>query len=43
MKPADKSLFLDRFLRYVKIDTQSEDDSENYPSTEKQLVLLRMG
>ncbi len=37
-----KETVLDRFLRYVKIDTQSEDDSENYPSTEKQLVLLRM-
>jgi len=32
---------LDRFLRYVKIDTQSEEDSKSYPSTEKQLVLLR--
>jgi tripeptide aminopeptidase len=25
-----------RFLRYVKIDTQSDHDSESYPSTEKQ-------
>ena len=31
-----------RFLRYVRIDTQSDEDSETYPSTEKQLVLLRL-
>ena len=33
---------LDRFLRYVQVDTQSDDDSETYPSTEKQLDLGRM-
>jgi tripeptide aminopeptidase len=27
---------LDRFLRYVRIDTQSDDDSKTYPSTAKQ-------
>jgi len=27
---------LERFLRYVRIDTQSNDDSETYPSTAKQ-------
>ena len=27
---------LERFLRYVRIDTQSDDDSETYPSTAKQ-------
>src|SRR5947208_15957734 len=32
----------DRFLRYVRIDTQSDEDSESYPSTEKQLDLLRL-
>jgi tripeptide aminopeptidase len=32
----------ERFLRYVRIDTQSEEDSESYPSTEKQLDLLRL-
>jgi tripeptide aminopeptidase len=32
----------DRFLRYVRIDTQSDEDSETYPSTEKQLDLLRL-
>ena len=29
-----------RFLRYVTFDTQSDDQSETYPSTAKQLVLL---
>ncbi len=32
---------LDRFLRYVQYDTQSDESSPTYPSTEKQLVLLR--
>jgi tripeptide aminopeptidase len=31
-----------RFLRYVRIDTQSDADSVTYPSTEKQLDLLRL-
>ena len=31
---------LDRFLRYVKIDTESMPDVEQYPSTEKQKDLL---
>jgi tripeptide aminopeptidase len=30
-----------RFLRYVTYDTQSDEDSESYPSTAKQLDLLR--
>jgi tripeptide aminopeptidase len=29
-----------RFLRYVTFDTQSDESSNTYPSTEKQLVLL---
>ena len=33
---------LQRFLRYVVIDTQSTEDSPTYPSTEKQLGLLRL-
>ncbi|MBI5240457.1 MAG: peptidase T [Elusimicrobia bacterium] len=33
---------LDRFLRYVAVDTQSKDDAECYPSTAKQLDLSRM-
>ena len=32
---------LDRFLRYVAYDTQSDEASKTYPSTAKQLVLLR--
>ncbi|HKB12247.1 MAG TPA: peptidase T [Vicinamibacterales bacterium] len=32
---------LDRFLRYVGCDTQSDERSTTYPSTAKQLVLLR--
>ncbi len=31
-----------RFLRYVRIDTQSDYDSTSYPSTEKQLDLQRL-
>ena len=33
---------LDRFLRYVSVDTQSNEESESQPSTEKQWNLLRM-
>ena len=33
---------LDRFLRYVAVDTQSDEDSASQPSTAKQLDLLRM-
>ena len=33
---------LDRFLRYVAIDTQSDENSESQPSTAKQLNLLRL-
>jgi len=33
---------MDRFLRYVKIDTQSAEDAGKVPSTEKQLVLARL-
>jgi tripeptide aminopeptidase len=32
---------LDRFLRYVTYDTQSDETSDTYPSTAKQLLLLR--
>jgi tripeptide aminopeptidase len=32
---------LDRFLRYVRYDTQSDERSATFPSTDKQLVLLR--
>ncbi|HAE85494.1 MAG TPA: peptidase T [Anaerolineaceae bacterium] len=33
---------LDRFIRYVQIDTQSTRDAETYPSTAKQLDFLRL-
>src|SRR5947209_18735165 len=32
---------VERFLRYVTFDTQSTETSETYPSTAKQLDLLR--
>ena len=32
---------LDRFLKYVTYDTQSREGADGYPSTPKQLVLLR--
>jgi tripeptide aminopeptidase len=35
------SSVLDRFLRYVTYDTQSNETSDTYPSTPGQLVLLR--
>jgi tripeptide aminopeptidase len=35
------SAVLERFLRYVKYDTQADENSTTYPSTDKQLVLLR--
>ena len=41
VKPPTESA-MDRFLRYVKIDTQSAEDAGKFPSTEKQLVLARM-
>jgi tripeptide aminopeptidase len=37
-----KETVLERFKRYVQIDTQSAEDSESFPSTEKQLVLCRL-
>ena len=33
---------LDRFLRYVSVDTQSDENSESQPSAAKELDLLRM-
>ena len=33
---------IERFLRYVQIDTQSDYSSRTYPSTSKQLNLLRL-
>jgi tripeptide aminopeptidase len=36
-----ESPVLERFLRYVRYDTQSDESSTTFPSTDKQLVLLR--
>lgn len=35
-----KTSVVERFLRYVTFDTQSDEHSTSYPSTDKQLVLL---
>ena len=39
---APKETAMDRFLRYVKIDTQSAEDQETVPSTKKQLNLANL-
>jgi len=38
----DRKALLDRFLRYVKVDTQSDENSESSPTTEKQKDLSRI-
>src|SRR5258708_36267056 len=35
-----KTSVVERFLRYVTYDTQSDENSATYPTTAKQLVLL---
>ena len=37
-----KEIIKSRFLKYVSIDTQSDDSSDTFPSTSKQLVMLKM-
>ena len=32
---------IERFINYTKFDTQSSEESESVPSTEKQLVFAR--
>ncbi|MCU0372455.1 MAG: peptidase T, partial [Ignavibacteria bacterium] len=32
----------ERFFRYIKIDTKSDENSETFPSTEKQYNLLNL-
>ena len=39
-EPKYLSSCVERFLQYVKVDTQSNENSETYPSTEKQLPFL---
>ena len=41
VKPPKETAF-DRFMRYVKIDTQSADDKETVPSTKKQFDLANL-
>ena len=36
-----KDKILERFLRYVKVDTQSEFGVDKIPSTDKQFVLAK--
>ncbi|MEW6365739.1 MAG: peptidase T [Acidobacteriota bacterium] len=38
----DRRTLLDRFLRYVQIDTQSDENSTSSPSTEKQKELAKL-
>jgi tripeptide aminopeptidase len=40
--PAMSDNLLSRFLRYVRVDTQSDETSNTFPSTPGQLVLLEM-
>ena len=42
MKPPIQHTVLERFLRYVRIDTQSDPESPSQPSTEKQKDLSRI-
>jgi tripeptide aminopeptidase len=42
MAQAFTSSAAERFLRYVTFDTQSSEQSDSYPSTAKQLVLLNL-
>lgn len=42
MDPADREALLDRFLRYVVVDTRSDENSTASPSTPGQLDLARL-
>ncbi len=42
LEPSHKRALLDRFLRYVAVDTRSDDNAECFPSTEKQKDLSRI-
>jgi tripeptide aminopeptidase len=41
-KEAQMESVIERFIRYIKIDTQSARSAENFPSTEKQLNLAKL-
>ena len=40
--PVQDKEVVKRFLRYVKIDTQSKEDVDDFPSTKKQLDLAKV-
>ena len=40
-RPKKSMELKERFLKYVAFDTQSDENSITFPSTDKQLVLLR--
>ncbi len=42
LEALEKQVLLERFLRYVRIDTQSDDESSTFPTTEKQKDLGRL-
>ena len=42
LDPQYRQQLMDRFLRYVKVDTRSDEASESSPTTEKQKDLSRM-
>ena len=42
LRPAERRALLERFLRYVQVDTQSDEGSTTHPSTEKQKDLGHM-
>ena len=41
LQPTEQRALLERFLRYVQVDTQSDESSPSYPSTDKQKNLAR--
>jgi tripeptide aminopeptidase len=42
LQPAEQRTLLERFLRYVQVDTQSDENSLSHPSTDKQKDLARL-
>ncbi len=42
LDPSEKQALLARFLRYVQVDTQSDEEATCFPSTEKQKDLARI-
>ena len=42
LQPSEQRALLERFLRYVQVDTQSDENSLSHPSTDKQKNLARL-